>query len=112
MVGQPEEPELNRPTDRFYTGSDATLAQTRHELAHEERRPTRDAQAGVDNVRIRSPTEPLMEKLDDGGVRQGLETDRISRWIRGHGRKQLSFCARFARTSRDDERDAAVLRAA
>ena len=96
---------MNRATDRFYTASDAFLAQCRHELAHEERRPTRYAQAGFDNVRLRSPTEPSLEKLDDGGACQGLETDRIGRWIRRHGRKQLSFCPRSGRAGGDDERD-------
>jgi hypothetical protein len=41
VVGQPEELQVNRATNRFSTASDAFLAQCYYELAHEERRPTR-----------------------------------------------------------------------
>ena len=69
MLGQPKKPEANRATDASYIASDASLAQRRRELAHEERPPPRHAQAGVDDVRIRSPAEPCLEELGDGGSR-------------------------------------------
>ena len=47
--------------------SDAFLAQRLHEHAHQERRPARCAQAGVDDDRIRSLTEP---RLNEAGRRR------------------------------------------
>ena len=104
MLGQPKEPQADRATDASYIASDASLAQCRRELAHEERLPPRHAQAGVDDVWIRSPTEPCPQQFGDGGSRQRGETDRISGGVGHHRRKQLSICARFGRAGRDDER--------
>jgi hypothetical protein len=81
------------------------LAQCRHELAHEERPAPGYAQAGVDDVRSRSPTELCLEELDDGGSRQRSETDHIGGGIGRQPREQLSICAHFVRAGRDYERD-------
>src|SRR6266550_6242496 len=51
MLGQSKEPPVNRATDRFYSPSDAFLAQCMHELAHEERGSACYAQAGIDDIR-------------------------------------------------------------
>src|SRR6266550_6515913 len=63
MLGQPKEAEANRSTDASYIASDASLAQCHRELAHEERHPPRHAQGGIDDVWIRSPTEPRPEEF-------------------------------------------------
>ena len=95
------------PSDRrFVHRFRCFLAQCRRELAHEERRPARHAQAGVDDVRIRSlDRASASEEFGNGGSRQRGETDRISRWNRSSpSRKQLGIGARLARAGRDDER--------
>ncbi len=84
--------------------SDPSFAQRVHEYPHEERRPSRCAQAGIDEDRIRSPTEPRLQELGNGGSRQRRETDHFSGGIRRHRRKQLGIGACLARAGRQDER--------
>ena len=115
MLRQPTEPEANRATDRSCTDSldvarglrgrsDASFAQRLHEHAHQERRPARCAQAGIDEDRIRSPAEPRLDELGDGCARQRRKTDHIGGGIGRHGRKQLGIGACLARAGRHDER--------
>jgi hypothetical protein len=101
MLRQPTEPEANRATDRLCSASDASLAQRLRELTHQERRPARYAQAGIDDVRIRSPTEPRLQELGNGGSRQRRETDHIGGAIGRHGRKQRGIAARLAGRHRE-----------
>ena len=58
---------------------DASFAQRIHELAHQERRPARRAQAGVDEDRIRSAAEPRLDELGDRRSRQRRQPDRPRR---------------------------------
>src|SRR5205823_9417834 len=81
MLGQPKEAEANRATDASYIASDASLAQCHRELAHQERHPPRHAQGGIDDVWIRSPTEPGPEEFGNGRSRQRGETDDICEGI-------------------------------
>ena len=78
MLRQPTEPETNRATDRSRTDpldlaralrsrSDSSFAQRVHELTDQERRAPCCAQAGIDEVRIRSPAEPRLHELSDRG---------------------------------------------
>ena len=98
---------LARPPRR----SDASFAQRLHELAQQERRPPRCAQAGVDEDRIRSPTERRLDELGDGGSRQRREADHIGGRIGRHRREQLGIGTRLARAGRHDERDVQLLEA-
>ena len=122
MLRQPTEPEANRATDRSCPDSldvarglrgrsDTSFAQRLHEHAHQERRPARRAQAGVDEDRIRNPGEPRLDKLGDGCSRQRRKTDHIGGGIGRHRRKQLGIGARLARAGRHDERDVQLFEA-
>ena len=122
MLGQPTEPEANRATDRSCPNpldvtrglcgrSDTSFAQRIHKHADQEGRPAACAQTGVDEDRIRNPSEPRLDKPGDGCAGQRRKTDHIGGWIACHRRKQLGIGAHLPRVGRHDERRVQLIEA-
>ena len=104
MLREPAEPEANGATDRAYSAADASLAHRLDELAQEEWRPARHAQARVDEAGIGSPTESRLQELDNGDSRQRSELEHTGGRIGGHDRQQLGISGCLAGSDRHDER--------
>src|SRR5215212_10988446 len=88
MLRQAAESEMNRPADRssadsFYVPSgiraraDPSFTKRVHQHAHEEWRPARRGQTGIDERRVSNPTEPRLDKPSDGCSRQRRNANNI-----------------------------------
>ena len=116
MLRQPTEPEANRAADRSCPNplhlarglrgwSDTSFAERVHEHAQQERRPAGCAQTGVDEDRIRNPSEPRVDKLGDGRARQRKRDGSHRRRDRSSpSSSSSSIGALLPRAGRHDER--------
>ena len=120
VVRQSTQSELNRPCDRpcadplhvarsLRGRCDPSFSERTHELAQQERHPSRRREACVHEGRLRSTVERGLHEPGDRRSRQWSGADDLGGRRRRQSREQLRIGTDVAETGRDHERDVQLL---